>query len=259
MSDMRLTPIPAFDDNYIWLLSDFLGSAVVVDPGNAAPVLEVLRRERLDLAAILITHHHNDHIGGVRKLFDEYPQSLIYAPDDARIPLATRRVQDGDTIEISEPACQFEVLAVPGHTLSHIAYFGGGRLFCGDTLFSLGCGRLFEGSPAQMLASLDRLSAFPGDTLICCAHEYTLSNGAFALSVDPQNPDLHLRLADAKARRLSHRPTLPSTLSSEMACNPFLRIDTPSIVTSLSATVAADASRAERFAALRHLKDQFRN
>lgn len=205
---LHLRPIPALADNYIWMLHDDLGNALVVDPGEATPVLDALQSRQLQLRAILLTHHHADHIGGSAHLH-ALTAASIHAPDDPRIKLATHRVKDGDRIELGAPQCAFEVLAVPGHTLSHVAFYGEGLLFCGDTLFSVGCGRLFEGTPAQMLASLQRLAALPAHTQVCCGHEYTLANGAFAQSIEPANVMLRQRLQAVRCKRQLACPACP--------------------------------------------------
>lgn len=254
---MRLVPLPAFADNYIWLLADDSGNAVVVDPGEADVVRDALDANGLRLHAILLTHHHADHTGGVADLLTAL-QMAVYAPEDPRMPWATQRVADGDTIELDAPHLRLQVLAVPGHTRSHVAYFGAGLLFCGDTLFSLGCGRMFEGTPAQMLASLDRIAALPPATRVCAAHEYTATNGRFALTVDADNPALAARLADVAALRARGAPTLPVPLGTELATNPFLRLDSAAVAGWCHAQGAAPGNRVDRFAHLRAAKDAFR-
>jgi hydroxyacylglutathione hydrolase len=253
---MQLLPLPAFDDNYIWTLRDDAGHALVVDPGEPGPVLSAAA-DGLRPVGIVLTHHHPDHVGGVGDLRRRWPDLPVIAPEDERIAIATRRAGDGDRVEIGD--WSFDTLAVPGHTVSHIAFHGHGLLFCGDTLFSLGCGRLFEGTPAQMLDSLDRLSALPGDTRVCCGHEYTLSNAAFARVVEPDNPALLRRIEEAQAMRQSGRPTLPSSLAGECGANPFLRIDAPAVRAAIVGHTGRPIhSRVEAFAALRRWKDGFR-
>ena len=245
--------VPAFEDNYIWLVPTDHGP-LVVDPGEAPPVLSALGNTRP--AAILLTHHHADHIGGVPALLAAWPGVPVFGPVDARIPFQVQAVGEGG--RAAGDGWAFDVIAVPGHTLSHIAYTGHGLLFCGDTLFSLGCGRLFEGTPAQMLDSLERLAALPTATQVCCGHEYTLTNARFARTVEPGNTDLARRATEATAQRAAGRPTLPSTMAMERATNPFLRVDAPEVVVSLTHRLGRPlADRIEAFATLRSWKDGF--
>ena len=253
---LRTLALPAFQDNYIWLLAGDDGACVVVDPGDAEPVLSAAARG-LRPVAVLITHHHPDHIGGVDALLARFPVPC-FGPDDPRTPAAATRVGDGDRVQVPELGVAFDVMAVPGHTRSHLAFHGAGVLFCGDTLFSLGCGRLFEGTPAQMLASLDRLAALSADTVVCCTHEYTQANGRFALAAEPDNAARDARLAEVAALRARGEPSLPTSLASELACNPFLRVDAPGVRAALSARLGrAPRDRTEAFAELRAWKDGF--
>lgn len=229
-----------------------------VDPGDAQPVLDYLAREGLELAAILCTHHHSDHVGGVAELTARFPVP-VYGPASERIPQRTHGLADGDWITVPGIALRFEVLGVPGHTLGHIAYYGHGLLFCGDTLFSAGCGRLFEGTAAQMHASLSRLRSLPGDTRVFCAHEYTASNLRFAATVEPGNTEIEHHARDVALRRARGLPTLPSTLDRELRINPFLRCGEPSIRESVTAHAGRPlVGESDIFAELRRWKDGFR-
>jgi hydroxyacylglutathione hydrolase len=253
---LSLRPLPAFQDNYIWTLVDEDSRhALFVDPGDAGPVLEAVAGGLVPVA-ILLTHHHPDHVGGVPRLLAEF-DIPCHAPLDARIGFPTTPVGDGDQVEVPSLGLRFDVLAVPGHTRSHVAYAGGGMLFCGDTLFSLGCGRLFEGSPAQMLASLDRLAALPSDTLVCCGHEYTVANGRFAQAAEPDNATRDAHLARVEGLRRAGQPSLPSRLGLERECNPFLRVDSASLRAALRSRGEDAPARVDRFASLRQWKDGF--
>ena len=256
---MTLLPLPAFDDNYIWMLHDG-HQAVVVDPGDEVPVLQALQTQQLQLKAILVTHHHIDHVGGVEEL-RAATGATVYGPAGEAIPEPLQRMDDGDTLALL--GMHFTVLNVPGHTAGHIAWYspdvdGQPLLFCGDTLFSGGCGRLFEGTPAQMLASLDRLAALPGATRVCCAHEYTLSNLRFARAVEPDNTALQQYARQCEAQRARLQPTLPSTLAVEREINPFLRSRLPAIVQAVHARSPAASDAIGVFAALREWKNQFK-
>lgn len=247
--------IPAFKDNYIWLLRKG-ASAVVVDPGDARPVLDELEREGLTLMSILITHHHNDHQGGVAELLTHYPAE-VYGPATESITGISQPVRGGETINLGSLGVGFRVLAVPGHTLGHLAYYGSGALFCGDTLFGGGCGRLFEGSPLQMHDSLTQLALLPDETAVYCAHEYTEANLRFALAVEPGNRQLRKRIDEVALARAKGLATVPSTIELEKATNPFLRCTEPEIVASAQTWVAQAQNEAEVFAVLREWKNSF--
>jgi len=224
---LEIIPVPAFADNYIWLLRK--GNKVVpVDPGDAAPVIAHLARDRLELAAILATHHHGDHVGGIPALLARF-RVPVYGPARETIPGRTHALSEGDTILVPGIDLELAVLDIPGHTAGHIAYVAGDEepplLFCGDTLFAAGCGRLFEGTPAQMVASLAKLAALPDATRIYCGHEYTLANLRFAAAVEPANARIGERRAREQAKRDRGLPTLPSNFAEERATNPFLRTE----------------------------------
>lgn len=259
---MNLLALPAFADNYLWMLHDGR-HAVVVDPGDAAPVIEALAEADLQLVGILVTHRHPDHVGGLAAL-QAHPRgrhARVFGPADTPAQASVEPARDGDRIDLM--GLTFTVLHVPGHTLDHLGYVvtppgGTAILFCGDTLFSGGCGRLFEGSPGQMHASLQRLAALPDDTRVCCAHEYTLSNLRFARAVEPGNAALADYAAHCADRRERDLPTLPSTIGRERAINPFLRCDQPGVVATAAERGAAADDPVAVFTALRQWKDHFR-
>jgi len=221
-----IIPIPAFRDNYIWLIRKG-DLAAVVDPGDASPVLAWLAAERVGLAAIVTTHHHADHVGGNVRLLERFPDVPVFGPARETIPGRTHPLGESDRIVVPGIDVAFDVLDIPGHTAGHIAYVGAidgaPSLFCGDTLFAAGCGRLFEGTPEQMWSSLGKLAALPPDTRVYCGHEYTLANLRFALAVEPDNPDVEQRRVAEQAKRDRGVPTLPSSIGVEHATNPFLR------------------------------------
>ncbi len=253
---LQVVPVAAFKDNYVWTLRNATHAAVV-DPGEARPVLAYLEREKLSLAAILATHHHSDHVGGIAELLGRY-EVPVYGPKGEPIATLSRPVAEGDTVELPELGVKFAVLDIPGHTRAHIAYYGAGALFCGDTLFACGCGRLFEGTAEQMFTSLGKLAALPDDTKVYCGHEYTLANIGFAKAVEPGNRALTEREVRDRKLRDAGRPTLPSTLRDEKATNPFLRCREPAVVDSVNKYLGARVSDPVRvFAAIRDWKNRF--
>jgi len=257
----QLLPLAALTDNYIWLLAHG-AHAIVVDPGQAQPVVDALAQHGLTLGAILLTHHHHDHVGGAAQLHAE-THAPVYGPATETLPVCDHALQEGDGVHLENPHLSLSVLDVPGHTAGHIAFFAdiagfAPLLFCGDTLFAAGCGRLFEGTPTQMVQSLAKLAALPKETLVCCAHEYTLSNLRWALQVEADNPDLQARARTAQGLRDRGLPTLPSTLALELQTNPFLRTAQPAVVAAARAHagVRLDGDVAV-FTALRAWKNQF--
>lgn len=256
MSDLKIIPLPAFSDNYFWLLARG-GSAAVVDPGDAGPVERALERLGLQLDAILVTHHHSDHVGGVVALKQRF-RPTVYGPVQESIPGRDRALTGGDAVEVL--GTRFQVIDVPGHTAGHIAYYAEteAALFCGDTMFACGCGRLFEGTPAQMYNSLSGLAALPAQTRVYCAHEYTLANIRFALAVEPGNAALQSRATNDEATRRRGEPTVPSTIALELATNPFLRCHEPEVRASVARRKrGAETSTVTTFATLREWKNGF--
>ena len=249
---LHIIPIPVFEDNYIWLLHNNR-YAVVVDPGDAAPVIAVMEKLNLTLAAILITHHHGDHIDGVPSLL-AYRAVPVYAPQYEKFNFAHIQLVDGDEISLPEIVQNFRIMWLPGHTLGHIAYSNNDYLFCGDVLFSAGCGRLFEGTPAQMLSSLNRLKTLQPNTQVFCTHEYTTTNINFALGLEPNNEQLLARASTVKQLRINQQPTLPTNIALELKINPFLRCDQSAIIKNSHAEKQDELSV---FTAIRSLRNHY--
>ncbi len=260
---LQIEALPAFVDNYLWLIHDGV-DAIVVDPGDAVPASRALQERGLQLRAILLTHHHPVHVGGASTL-KAATGAQVYGPaaEADKIGGLHHLLSDGDNVDLSAPLLQLEVLEIPGHTLGHIAYHAAqpapGLLFCGDTLFSAGCGRLFEGSPQQMLTSLQRLAALPASTAVYCGHEYTLANLQFAQTVEPDNAEIKAALHEIRAWRDDNRPSLPSRIERERRINPFLRSTEPVVRAAVMRHAALKGDNAtEVFAALRQWKDGYR-
>jgi hydroxyacylglutathione hydrolase len=249
---VQIIPISAFQDNYIWLLHQN-GHAIVVDPGDSVPVHHFLKDHNLNLDAILITHHHSDHIDGVENLLNVYP-AMVYAPAKEHYHFPHTSVSESTDIHIPTLNLNFQVLEVPGHTLDHVVYYGSNYLFCGDTLFGAGCGRLFEGTPEQMYQSLQRLAVLPSNTEVYCTHEYTVRNIEFALTLEPNNQMLLTRAQHSREQRLQNKPTLPSTIGLELATNPFLRCAVAEIQSSSKTNSSLPISI---FSAIRQMRNQF--
>lgn len=252
---IEIIPIPAFEDNYIWLIRNE-AFAAVVDPGDADPVMDYLRQYGLKLSAILITHHHGDHCGGARELRQHF-NCPAYGPSREKIAAVTQTVSENHIVTLPELGISFNIIDVPGHTQGHVAYYGINSLFCGDALFACGCGRLFEGTPEQMQNSLAKLAALPDATKVYCAHEYTLENIRFARIADPDNPALQQREVCERQTRAQGLPTLPSTIALEKSTNPFLRWDDPHLIAAASQFAGHPLNSPARiFAAIRQWKDK---
>ncbi|CAG8998205.1 MAG: Hydroxyacylglutathione hydrolase GloB [Candidatus Celerinatantimonas neptuna] len=256
---MQILTIPAFNDNYIWLLHNpQQRQCAVIDPGQADTLLKRLGALQANLSYILLTHHHQDHIGGVEKLLEHYPECKVYANSQSSLPFQTIGVESGQSIELKALDISLEVISTPGHTSDHVTYYDGHHLFCGDTLFNCGCGRLFEGTAEQMINSLEKIASLPTSTQIYSAHEYTLSNLKFALTIEPENKTLQAYQQIMVKQRQQGLPTIPFDLASQLDCNPFLRCQKPSVKAAVEASQQSPcSSEIDVFAGLRQLKDRF--
>lgn len=254
---LRIEPIPAFTDNYIWLLHRDGKHCAVVDPGDAAPVLKQLAARELELTAVLLTHHHWDHAGGVPELLETWPDARVFGPFDERLGDWNQACREGDSVTLESLDLNFSVLDVPAHTSSHIAFHGHGVLFSGDTLFSVGCGRLFEGTPEDMQKAMDKLAGLPGETQVYCGHEYTRDNCRFALTVEPENHQLIARAAAVNELRQRDEPSLPTLLSDELETNPFMRTRAESVVRAAQSQVPDAGPGASTMGVIRAWKDRF--
>lgn len=251
---LTVTALPMFEDNYVWIIHNDR-FALAIDPGDPSPLHRFLSTHRLALLAVLITHHHHDHTGGNIWLRQHYA-CPIYGPPNPRIPSITHTVKEPDVLDFAELELQLKVIGTPGHTLDHVSYYGAKHLFCGDTVFGCGCGKLFEGTPEIMAHSLEKILALPDNTQVCCAHEYTLENISFALTIDSSNPALRAREIADHATRAQGLPTLPAPLALEKATNPFLRFRDPGIIAVAEAYRQARLQLpAEVFGAIRAAKD----
>ncbi len=254
---ITIHPIPAFQDNYIWLILNQKNQAIVIDPGSADPVLKYCEQNNIIITHILITHHHADHIGGVEQIINKTNAS-IFAPASGNYSFCHTKCSDNSSFSLDQHKIKFETITTPGHTLDHVCYHTAGHLFCGDTLFAGGCGRIFEGTASMMLNSLNKIKALPSNTLLYCAHEYTLHNYRFAMKIEPNNQKLQQRFKEVKELRRLKKPTIPSPLQTELDTNPFLRCTEPDVIE------AASRYKGQRiddevavFAAIREWKDNF--